>query len=367
MALKTSRAESNIVPLVWGTILLSQVLRFRTMSAGEWFPWLALTGIVLGPYFIYEAKGLAGKIIGWVVAVPSSMGILYVTYTFLPSWLDPYFFAVVAVLLGVAVAISAKSRFDAHAAQAQPDALAMSNGSIELRMTPAPDSGRVPYVQFVTSNRAEREIDAGGRPNKLRFLMPREQLIVERDLPATVRIGWGRKLVVKRFTTKGFTLEEHATHGVTVRIETYFDAPHKARMPRRSWPSPSQRQISELRNRFAVIPPNVGGRKFRNIQILRVEFPDCVDLADDIAEAFRTAWADPTILPGKPWGDLKEGIWIVGPRDDPRSPILLSILSEVLGVEYEPLGLEPSPPAPLRALDLAVTIRIEIGRKPRHN
>jgi hypothetical protein len=191
------------------------------MSAGEWFPWLALTGIFLGPYFIYEAKGRVGTVIGWAITVPSAVGILYVTYTFLPSWLDLYFFVVVAVLLLVAVAMSVKLRLT----RTLPDAPAMSDGSIEVRMTPAPDSGRVPYVQFETANRDDREIDAGGRPNKLRFVTPKERLIVESDLPATVRLGWGRKLVVKRFTNKGFTLEEHHTHGVTVKIETYFEVP----------------------------------------------------------------------------------------------------------------------------------------------
>jgi hypothetical protein len=197
------------------------------MSAGEWFAWLALTGIVLGPYFIYEAKGRTGAVIGWAITVPSAMGILYVTYTFLPSWLDPYFFAAITILLVMAVAMSVKSRFDARSTLAPPDALAMSSGSIEVRMIPAPDSGRVPYVQFVTANRIDREIEVGGRPSKLRFIMPKEQLIAENDLPATVRLSWwGKgKLVVKRFTTKGFALDEHRTQGVTVRIETYFKMP----------------------------------------------------------------------------------------------------------------------------------------------
>jgi hypothetical protein len=129
------------------------------------------------------------------------------------------------VTLGALAALGLwKRRKRASMPQARPDALAIVSGSIEVRMTPSPDSSRVPFVQFETANRGEREIDAGGRPNKLRFVVPREQLMVESDLPATVWVGEG-KLIVKRFTTKGFTLEEHGTQGVTVKVETYFETP----------------------------------------------------------------------------------------------------------------------------------------------
>jgi hypothetical protein len=238
---------------------------------------------------------------------------------------------------------------------------AHGGASIEMVKILAPKNTiDVPFIQFETQGRPARELSTAGKPEKVRFVVPIEQTVREADLPAEVRIGKG-KLIIKRFTENGISFEECRTNGDTIKAEIYY-----AR-EQRSWPSLSQRQIFELRNRFAAIPPIVEGRNFRNIAILRLEFPDCADLADDIAEAFRTAWANPTILPGKPWGDFKEGIWIVGPRDDPRSPILLSILSEVLGAEYEPIGLYPSPPAPIPPLDLAVIIRIEIGRKPRRN
>jgi hypothetical protein len=135
----------------------------------------------------------------------------------------------------------------------------------------------------------------------------------------------------------------------------------------RIWPSMSKRQISELRNRLAAIPAVIEGRDCRHIQILREEFPDCADLADDFADAFRNAWADPAILPSKQYGPIRDGIWIVGPRDDPRRPILLSILSEVLGAEYEPITLETTPPLipALALIDSRMVIQIAIGRKPR--
>lgn len=276
-----------------------------------------------------------------------------------------------ALVLGIGItAFIVRIKSQSAVSVSRPDALAMSSASIELRMTPGPDSKAVPYVQFETANRAEREIDAGGRPNKLRFVMPKEQLMVERDLPMTVPIGRRGKLVVKRYTAKGFTLEEHHTHGVTVRVETYFDTPNDSQLVRmpRVWPSMSQRQIFELRNRLAAIPAVIEGRDCRHIEIVREEFPDCADLADDVADAFRTAWADPTILPGKIYGNIKDGIWIVGPRDDPRRPILLSILSEVLGTEYEPISLETTPPVPgLERIDSRMVIRIAIGRKPRRD
>ena len=135
----------------------------------------------------------------------------------------------------------------------------------------------------------------------------------------------------------------------------------------RAWPALSRRQISALRNRLAATHPTVGGRNNRHIEIVREEFSDCADLADDIAEAFQSGWSIPNITPDKIWGHIQDGIWIVGPRDDPRKPILLSIFSEVLGPEYEPIGLETTVPAPIPALDAAAVIRVAIGRKPRRN
>ncbi|WP_422303763.1 hypothetical protein [Candidatus Binatus sp.] len=358
------------ISLAWVAILLLQTVRAAlrpvAMQGSEFFPWLALTGIMLGPYIIYEAKSRFAAVLGWGITATSAVALCYCAWAFWPSgwsplaWPSPYVvgLAFVALLFVAGFLVLAFRKKPAHPASSDDQTLPHFRDFVSgVRISD--DGIHLPLLNFTTGNQTARKIPVNRKIKKLRFVLPREQVVS--DPPADIPIGKGR-VIIKQFVPDGILLEEQNTYGDTLQAEIYFDEPP---VGLRSWQSLSQRQISELRNRFAAIPPIVEGRNFRNIAILRLEFPDCADLADDIAEAFRTAWANPAILPGKPWGDFKEGIWIVGPRDDPRIPILLSILSEVLGAEYEPLGLVPSPPAPIPPLELAAIIRIEIGRKPR--
>jgi hypothetical protein len=137
--------------------------------------------------------------------------------------------------------------------------------------------------------------------------------------------------------------------------------------PERNWASMSKAQIAGLRNRFAAMPPTVEQRDNRHISIAREEFPDCANLADDIAEAFKDAgWVLIHGGPIKIRGTISYGIWISGPPNDPRKPPLLTALSEVLGSNYEPMRLDTAL-SWLPGLDEAMAIRISIGRSPQRN
>ena len=110
----------------------------------------------------------------------------------------------------------------ARVPSALPDTLSMSSSSIEVRMTPGPGNTKdVPFVQFATRGRPVREVKTEGKPEKLRFVVPTEQIVLERDLPVEVPIGKGR-LIVKRFTDSGFSFEERNTNGDTVKAEIYY-------------------------------------------------------------------------------------------------------------------------------------------------
>jgi len=340
------------------------------MQGSEFFPWLALTGIVLGPYLIYEAKGHFAAVMGWGITVSSAVALCYYTWTFWPSgwpplaWSPRYLIGlVVLVVLGGIAAFAIRSRRQTK--KWRPDALAMSSAAIEVRLIPAEGSPAVPYVQFQTSNKTNREVDAGGRPNKLRFVAPTEQTVIGRDIPATVRIGKG-KLIVKAFTDKGFLIDERNTQDDTVRVETYSDRPDGPQV-QRAWPSLTRQQISDLRNRLAATPAIIENRDNRKIVIVREEFPDCANLADDLAEAFKAAGWDIT-GPYKIWGKIANGIWVGGPQNDPRAAALLSNLSVALGRDYEPIAIETIPIRPeFDLIENATITRVAIGRRPRRD
>jgi len=59
-------------------------MRAEPMSAGEFFPWLALTGVVLGPYLIYEAKSRIATMLGWAITLPSVFFIGYLIWALNP-------------------------------------------------------------------------------------------------------------------------------------------------------------------------------------------------------------------------------------------------------------------------------------------
>jgi hypothetical protein len=92
----------------------------------------------------------------------------------------------------------------------------------EMLVTRAPENTKdLPLVHFITQNRASAEIVTNGKPRALRFIIPVEQVLRESDLPIEVPVGRG-KVIVKRFTEKGFAFEERDTVGDQVRAEIYF-------------------------------------------------------------------------------------------------------------------------------------------------
>ena len=50
------------------------------MTASEFFLWLALTGVVLGPYIIYEAKGRTATTLGWAITASSAIALCYMAW-----------------------------------------------------------------------------------------------------------------------------------------------------------------------------------------------------------------------------------------------------------------------------------------------
>ena len=115
-----------------------------------------------------------------------------------------------------------RKRATSQHGNALPDTLSISDSSIEAIMMPGPGNTKaVPFVQFETRGQAARELNIGGKPEKLRFVVPTEQIVSERDLPAEILIGKG-KLIIKRFTENGLSFEERKTNGDTVKAEIYY-------------------------------------------------------------------------------------------------------------------------------------------------
>jgi len=76
-------------------------------------------------------------------------------------------------------------------------------------------------VMFKTEAGGEVHIPTSGSPRVLRFLRPHEVTIREEELPKEFPTGDGR-IVVKKFTTTGFIIEEISTHNVQVEAEVYL-------------------------------------------------------------------------------------------------------------------------------------------------
>jgi hypothetical protein len=88
--------------------------------------------------------------------------------------------------------------------------------------TPFSDNtNEIPCLNFTTLGRGPREIRTNGRPAALRFIAPVERLVRTKDLPVEIPVGSGR-LIVKRFSESGFSLEERDTEGDWVKVEVYL-------------------------------------------------------------------------------------------------------------------------------------------------
>jgi hypothetical protein len=91
----TDSRERRYIPLAWIIVLwafaLSHGMKPRSrMTSTEYFAFLAMTAIVLGPYLIYEARGVFAKVLGWAITVPSVIVLCYFALTFqsftFPHW-----------------------------------------------------------------------------------------------------------------------------------------------------------------------------------------------------------------------------------------------------------------------------------------
>jgi hypothetical protein len=101
----TDRPVFRYIPPVWMLSLLALMALRLPVSAAEFFAFLAMTGIVLGPYLLYEAQHVVVRALGWIVTLLSVIGIGYFTWGFVygeltipkvrPTW----------ILLGITVVL----------------------------------------------------------------------------------------------------------------------------------------------------------------------------------------------------------------------------------------------------------------------
>lgn len=175
-------------------------------------------------------------------------------------------------------------------------------------------------------------------------------------------IGW---LVAKHH----YAQQIEVLNSTVGHLRTLIDTAPKLEIPSpqeshnirsREWPALSPKQIGDLRNRIA----GISGMPVRKIQIVREDLVDCVDLAEDIAKAFRQAGWEVSDM-DRLWEPLPLGIKIVGPRDDARRSVLLAALGDVLGSDFD-LSIDVDKAHPWgNVVPDAMVIRIAIGRRPR--
>ncbi len=102
-----------------------------------------------------------------------------------------------------------------------PDGRTLTSYPPRIFITSPGSEEKIQKVMFRTESGGEVKIPTNGRPQKLRFLHPHEQIVLENDLPIEIPTGDGR-LVVKLFTPTGFLMEEIGTNDVQVEVEVYL-------------------------------------------------------------------------------------------------------------------------------------------------
>lgn len=85
------------------------------------------------------------------------------------------------------------------------------------------DRRLLPRVEWTTEDGRDYLVRTRERANAIRFVAPHEQTVREADLPVDVPDGGTGRIVVKKFTTDGFTVDEIDSSGVKVVAEVYFD------------------------------------------------------------------------------------------------------------------------------------------------
>lgn len=87
---------------------------------------------------------------------------------------------------------------------------------------------RMPTVHFKTANAGAHHVPTTGRPRALRFTHPVEKTVGEDSLPVELDCGNGGRLIIKRFTADGFTVEEINTSETEVIAEVYYEEARSA-------------------------------------------------------------------------------------------------------------------------------------------
>ena len=233
----------------------------------------------------------------------------------------------------------------------------------------------VPSVQFTTANMQAREVDTGGKLKRLRFTVPAEKIVSVEDLPASVPVGKGR-LIIKRFTDKGFSFEEQNTSGEWVIAEVYLTAdadPREdvqtvrseleaelAERKAREWPRLTPKQKQRLTSLLQRTNEHEAGE--RQITITRNDLPDIVCLVDDLTDVFIAAGWELSEEPDRAWKMIRPGLHVRAPFGHTNADLLASGLSEIFGdqgVTREIIG-SPLP----TFFNRAFVVQLAVGRRP---
>lgn len=121
------------------------------------------------------------------------------------------------------------SYFDSRS-EPKPSALFGKNitphGSLSMMRISGPNSANARLVQFTTEGREQHEVELGARPLRLSIEIPSTTMppivVRESDLPARLPMdrSWvkRRSLIIRRFTDRGFVVDEDPLAGVEVRV-----------------------------------------------------------------------------------------------------------------------------------------------------
>jgi hypothetical protein len=134
---------------------------------------------------------------------------------------------------------------------------------------------------------------------------------------------------------------------------------------RREWPLLTREQKSALTDGLRALPTEINGRENRRVDIRRDDIPDCMDLADDLADCFRKAgWRmgwEPRRMGDDP---LTPGIHVIFAAGDPRAQPLAEVLTARLG---QSIGVPDLPASAFGGDFIAqgMVPQILIGRRPK--
>jgi hypothetical protein len=95
------------------------------------------------------------------------------------------------------------------------------SGRLSMRHIPA-NEARLERVMWKTEEGRDFHHLAGGHPRALRFVKPHEVTVREGNLPFDIPAGDSGRIVVKKFLSDGFTVDEIGSSDVEVEAEVYL-------------------------------------------------------------------------------------------------------------------------------------------------